>query len=103
MQLINGRIKLVLARKHCLEWWAKAMKVNLSEDPHLLFKWASKALKYLGLVLFAFAIALILSGVFGVDIIAKIILSPKVWEWLLRIAALVFCSFLIAIVYESSK
>ena len=104
MQLIKKKNKAKLvATNNCLQRWAKAMKTNLSNDRNILFKLACKGLKYLMLALLGFALAYILSGVFGADTIVKIISSPRVWEWFLRIAILIFCFFAIAIEYESSN
>jgi threonine/homoserine/homoserine lactone efflux protein len=79
------------------------MKNNLSEDRNLLFKWACKGLKFFLLTLLGFAIACVISQVFGADTIVQMLLSPSVLEWLGRIAVFIFCSFAVAIIYESSR
>jgi len=79
------------------------MKSKLNGDSNLLFIWACKSLKYFLLTLLGFAIALVISQVFGADTIVQILLSLSVLEWLLRIAVFIFCFFAIAIIYESSR
>ena len=79
------------------------MKNNLTDDRNLLFKWTCKSLKFFLLTLLGFAIACVISQVFGADTIVQLLLSPSVWEWLGRIAVFIFCSFAVAIFYESSR
>jgi hypothetical protein len=79
------------------------MKNNLTDDRNLLFKWTCKGLKFFLLILLGFAIACIMSQVFGASIIVQMLLSSSVWEWLGRIAVFIFCSFAVAIIYESSR
>jgi hypothetical protein len=79
------------------------MKTKLNDDRNLLFDWACKGLKYFMLTLLGFAIALIISRVFGASTIVQMLLDLSVWEWLLRIAVFIFCFFAVAIIYESSR
>jgi hypothetical protein len=81
----------------------KTMKTKLNDDSNLLFILACKSLKYFLLTLLGFAIALVISGALGASTIVQMLLYQSVWEWLLRIAALIFCFFAIAIIYESSR
>ncbi|WP_460204453.1 hypothetical protein [Scytonema sp. NUACC21] len=81
----------------------KIMKTNLTNDRNLLFKWACKGLKYFLLILLGFAIAYVISKVFGASTIVQILLASIVWEWLFRIAVFIFCFFAIAVIYESCR
>ncbi|NJM73527.1 MAG: hypothetical protein HC862_27285 [Scytonema sp. RU_4_4] len=78
------------------------MKTNFSDNNNLLFKLASKGLKYFLLTLLGFTIAYIVSTIFGAVPVIKILLTPSLWQWLLRIAVFIFCLFAIAIIFESS-
>ncbi|MBW4606943.1 MAG: hypothetical protein KME22_06875 [Hassallia sp. WJT32-NPBG1] len=77
------------------------MKTNLTTDDNLLFKWACKGLKYFLLTLLGFAIACILSAVFGAFPIMNMLLSLSVWGWFFRIAVIILCLFAIAMIIES--
>jgi hypothetical protein len=77
------------------------MKRNLPQDNKMLFDLAAKALKYFLLALLGFAIASILSKAFGVALIAGMLLSPSIWQWILRLAVFIFCMFAIAMIIES--
>ncbi|PMB44776.1 hypothetical protein CEN39_27875 [Fischerella thermalis CCMEE 5201] len=79
------------------------MKTNLTDGRNFLFQWASKGLKYFLLTLLGFAIAYVISRVFGAYVIVQMLLSPSLWIWLFRIAMFIFCFFAIAIIYESSR
>lgn len=79
------------------------MKTTLNDDCNLLFDWACKSLKYFMLTLLGFAIALVISRVFGASTIVQMLLDLSVWEWLLRIAVFIFCFFAVVIIYESSR
>ncbi|MEA5505115.1 hypothetical protein VB735_18780 [Halotia wernerae UHCC 0503] len=77
------------------------MKTNLKDDKNLLLKWAGKGLKYFILTLLGFAIALVVSDVFGAVSLTAILLSPSIWIWFLRVAVFLFCLFAIAMILES--
>ncbi|PMB52280.1 hypothetical protein [Fischerella thermalis] len=77
------------------------MKTNLQDDYNLLFKFAVKGLKYFVLALVGFAIAYVISTVLNVVPIAQILLSPILWQWMMRIAVFIFCLFAIAIILDS--
>ncbi|MBP5971309.1 hypothetical protein HW132_00805 [Brasilonema sp. CT11] len=77
------------------------MKTNLTQDHHLLLKLACKGLRYFLLTLLGFAIAYIVSAVFGVTPVIKILQSPSLWQWFIRIATFIFCLFAIAIMLDS--
>ncbi|MBD2775618.1 hypothetical protein [Iningainema tapete] len=77
------------------------MKTNVTEDRNLLFKWASKGLKYFLLTLLGFTIAYVLSQVFQASPIAQMLLS--MWIWFFRVAIFIFCMFVLAIILESSR
>ncbi|PMB24752.1 hypothetical protein [Fischerella thermalis] len=77
------------------------MKTNLQDDYNLLFKFAVKGLKYFVLALVGFAIAYVISTVLNVVPIAQILLSPILWQWMMRIAVFIFCMFAIAIILDS--
>lgn len=79
------------------------MKTTVDNSYNLLFKWTCKGLKYFLLTLFGFVMAYVISQVFGASTIVQMLLSPIVWEWLLRIAVLLLCGFAIAIIYESTR
>jgi membrane protein DedA with SNARE-associated domain len=79
------------------------MKTHLKDDRNLLFQLSCKTLKYFLLTLLGFALACIVSKVLGTSLIVAILLSQNVWEWFFRIAVLIFCLFVIAIVFESSR
>lgn len=79
------------------------MKNNLPDNHNLLFRWACRSLKYFLLTLFGFAIACVVSQVFGVSAIVQILSSLSLWEWLGRAAVFIFCFFGVAIIYESSR
>lgn len=79
------------------------MKKKLNEDYNFLSQCAFKCLKYFLLTLLGFAIACVISQVFGADTIVQMLLSPSVWEWLGRIGVFIFCFFAVAIIYESSR
>lgn len=76
----------------------KKMKTDLNNNRNFLFNWACKGLKYFLLTLFGFAIACVISQVFGAFGIVQMIF---VWEWLFRIAVFIFCFFAVAMIYES--
>jgi hypothetical protein len=77
------------------------MNTNLKNDENHLFKWATKGLKFFLFTLLGLAIALILSKVLGTVSIAGILLSAALWQWLFRIAVILFCLFAIAMIIES--
>ncbi|BAZ53512.1 hypothetical protein NIES4103_61900 [Nostoc sp. NIES-4103] len=77
------------------------MKNSLKDDRNVLFNWACKGLKYFLLILLGFAIAVIVSHVFGAVSLVGILLSTSVWIWFLRIAVFLFCLFAIAMMIES--
>lgn len=79
------------------------MKTNLTDSRNFLFQLACKGLKYFLLTLLGFAIAYVLSQVFEFSTIVHMLLSPSLWEWILRIAVFIFCVFAIAIIYESAR
>jgi ABC-type Na+ efflux pump permease subunit len=79
------------------------MKTKLNDDCHLLFNLACKSLKYFLLTLLGFALALVISSVFGAYTIVQMLLYPSIWEWLFRIAVSILCFFAVAIIYESSR
>ncbi|WP_315790975.1 hypothetical protein [Fischerella sp. JS2] len=79
------------------------MKTNLTDEHNFLFKWACKGLKFFLLTLLGFAIAYVISKVFGVSTIVQMLLHPSVWEFFFRIAVFIFCLFAIAIIYESAR
>ncbi|BDA70199.1 hypothetical protein CAL7716_043650 [Calothrix sp. PCC 7716] len=79
------------------------MKNNLPDNHNFLFRWACKSLKYFLLTLFGFAIACVVSQVFGASVIVQILSSLSLWEWALRAAVFIFCFFGVAIIYESSR
>ena len=80
---------------------AKTMKTHLTNGHNLLFKLACKGLRYFLLALLGFAIAYIVSKVFGAVPIANMLLSPGVWLWFARIGVFIFCLFAIAMIFES--
>jgi uncharacterized membrane protein len=77
------------------------MKTNLRNDQNMLFNLACKGLKYFLLTLLGFAIAYVLSHVFGAVSIVGILLSATLWIWFFRIAISLFCLFAIAMMIES--
>ncbi|WP_026735229.1 hypothetical protein [Fischerella sp. PCC 9605] len=79
------------------------MKTNLTDDYNLLFKLATKGLKYFLLSLLGFAIAYVMSTVFGVVPIVQMLRSAILWQWLLRIFLFIFCLFAIAMIIDSWK
>lgn len=80
----------------------KIMKNNLNNGSGYLFNLACKGLKYFLLTLLGFAIAFVISRVFGVSQIVQMLLYPSIWAWVFRIAVSIFCLFAVAIIYESS-
>ena len=78
------------------------MKNNLNNGSGYLFNLACKVLKYFLLTLLGFAIAFVISRVFGVSQIVQMLLYPSIWAWVFRIAVSIFCLFAVAIIYESS-
>lgn len=79
------------------------MRNNLTDNLSVWFKWTCKGLKFFLLILLGFAIACVISQVFGASTIVQMILAPSVWEWIGRIAVFIFCSFAVAIIYESFR
>lgn len=79
------------------------MKSNLPDDYNFLFRWACRSFKYFLLTLLGFAIACVVSQVFGASVITQMLSSLSLWEWLGRAAFFIFCLFSIAIIYESSR
>ncbi len=77
------------------------MKTNLQDGYNLLFKFAVKGLKYFVLALVGFAIAYVISTVLNVVPLAQMLLSPSLWQWMMRIAVFIFCMFAIAIILDS--
>lgn len=77
------------------------MKTNLKREQNSILKLACKGLRYFLLTLFGFAIVIVLSQVFGAVPIVRILLSPSLWIWFLRIAVFLFCLFAIAMIFES--
>ncbi|MBW4556434.1 MAG: hypothetical protein KME59_10920 [Trichormus sp. ATA11-4-KO1] len=77
------------------------MNFNFNNDQNLLFKWACRGLKYFLLTLLGFAIAFVISQIFGAVSIVGILLSPRLWIWIVRIAVSLLCVFAIAIMLES--
>ncbi|KYC44029.1 hypothetical protein WA1_02480 [Scytonema hofmannii PCC 7110] len=67
-----------------------------------LFKWACKGLKYFLWTLLGFAIAYVISQVFGAAAV-QILLFSILLPWLSRIAIFIFCLFVVAIVDESCR
>lgn len=64
---------------------------------------AFKCVKFFLLVMFGFANTYVISHVFGIYAIVQILVSPSIWEWLLRIAVFIFCFCGAAVIYESSR
>ncbi len=79
------------------------MKTNLKNDYNPLLKLACKGLKYLLLTLLGFAIAYVVSTVFGAVAIVNMLLFPSLWEWFVRIAVFLLFLLAIAIIFESSR
>lgn len=79
------------------------MKNQLNNGSGYLFNLACKGLKYFLLTLLGFAIAFVLSRVFGLYQVVQMILYPNIWKLLFRIAVSIFCLFAVAIIYESSR
>ncbi len=77
------------------------MKTNLTDDHNPLFKFATKGLKYFLLALVGFAIAYIVSTVFGVVPIVQILKSSGLWQLMLRIFAFIFCLFATGMILDS--
>ncbi|MBW4430307.1 MAG: hypothetical protein KME28_00660 [Pelatocladus maniniholoensis HA4357-MV3] len=77
------------------------MKTNLQNEYNLLFKFAVKGLKYFVLALVGFAIAYVISTVLNAVPIVQMLLSPSLWQWMMRIAVFIFCMFAIAIILDS--
>ncbi|MCX7592572.1 MAG: hypothetical protein N2235_02195 [Fischerella sp.] len=79
------------------------MKTNFTNDYNPLFKVAARGLKYFLLTLLGFAIAYVMSTVFGVVPIVQMLQSAILWQWLLRIFLFIFCLFAIAMILDSWK
>ncbi|WP_414529496.1 hypothetical protein [Nodularia chucula] len=79
------------------------MKNKLNQGSSSLFYVACKGLKYFLLTLLGFAIAFVMSRVFGVSQVVQMLLYPSIWAWIFRIAVSIFCLFAVAIIYESSR
>lgn len=79
------------------------MKSNLSNNHNFLFNFACRVLKYLLLALLGFALAYVISKIFGFTFIVKIFHSSRIWTWLLRVVAFIFCLFSLAMIAESSR
>jgi hypothetical protein len=77
------------------------MTINRTDEHNLLFRWASKGLKFLLLTLLGFAIACILSHVFGAVSVVGMLLSRSIWQWIFRLAVFIFCMFASAMIIES--
>ncbi|MDZ8051269.1 MAG: hypothetical protein RMX68_018500 [Aulosira sp. ZfuVER01] len=77
------------------------MKSNFKDDQNLLFRWASRGLKYFLLVLLGFVIACVVSHSFGAVSFTAMLLSPGLWIWFFRIGVFLFCLFAIAMIIES--
>ncbi|OUL37664.1 hypothetical protein BV372_01510 [Nostoc sp. T09] len=77
------------------------MKSNFKDDQNLLFKWASRGLKYFLLTVLGFVIACVVSHSFGAASLTAMLLSPSLWIWFFRIGVFLFCVFAIAVVIES--
>jgi threonine/homoserine/homoserine lactone efflux protein len=80
------------------------MKRKLPNNSNRLLFWATKALKYLLLVVITFVLVCLLYGTFiSAETAQKILLSPDIWTCFFRIAVIIFCLFAIAIIWESSE
>jgi cation transporter-like permease len=79
------------------------MKSNLSNNHNLLFNLACRGLKYLLLALLGFALAYLISKIFGFVAIVKILQSSSICTWLLRVLVFIFCLFALAMISESSR
>ncbi len=102
-QSSNDTLNIVKPLVNYSQIRAKTRKTALSDDYNLLFKLAYKGLKYLLLALLGIVIAYIVSTVFEAVPIVKMLLSPNLWQWFVRIGVFIFCMFAIAIIFESSR
>lgn len=76
------------------------MKVNRRS---LMFRFASKLLKYYLLGLFGFTLTCVLAAIVGAFPVVELLLNPFVGELLLRLAFLTICFIATAIVVESMR
>lgn len=79
------------------------MKTNFTDGYNALFRLAWKGLRYLLLSILGFTITYVLSTVFGAVFVVDFLLSPNLWQWVLRIFIALFSLFMIAIIFESFK
>ena len=79
------------------------MKTNLTDEYNPLLKLACKALKYFLLTLLGFAIAYVVSTVFGAVPVVRMLLFPTLWQWFVRIAVFLLFLLAVAIIVESSR
>jgi len=68
----------------------------------IIFKLASRALKYYLLMLFGFSVSLVLAGTMGFLPVIEPSL-PAIGEWLWRLAVIILCFGAIAVVLESIR
>ena len=78
------------------------MKTNLTNDHNPLLKLVFKGFKYFLLALVGFAIAYVISIILGGTQIVNPLL-PLLGDWVLRLAIILFCLMVTAIIVESLR
>lgn len=95
----NGKLKRIFTTKNSATFVSKIMHTN---QDTLLFRFASKSLKYFLLVLFGIAIAYVLSSGLGILQIIPILLY-LLQQFLLPLGIILLCLITTAIILESLR
>lgn len=96
---VNGKLKRIFTTKNLATFVSKIMDTN---QDTLLFRFASKSLKYFLLVLFGIAIAYVLSSGLGIFQIIPILLY-LLQQFLLPLGIILLCLMITAVILESLR